>query len=276
MAVKTIEIDNLENNQLYGFRMFPRNLKGQYQTRDDRGTATATPVAFSLPTYTGNHTIFGDINEGRIEMYTSGTLTLSAGTYDMFAVGAGGSNKGINTKGSYGGAGGGYTKTVSRKNLATSTDINVFIGSPTVGDTGGKTIITGLIETNGGTNGNGFNGGNGGSGGGTYSDNKIGGNGGYDGADGIKSQGVAGIGQHTTTRAFGETTGTLYAGGGGGNGDIRNGTVGQGGGGGGGNGAVANNVGQNGTPNTGGGSGGAGMGSNLGGSGIAIIRWKNN
>lgn len=45
MAIKSIEITNLTNNQLYGFRMFPRNLKGQYQTRDDKGTATATPKA---------------------------------------------------------------------------------------------------------------------------------------------------------------------------------------------------------------------------------------
>ena len=45
MAIKSIEITNLTNNQLYGFRMFPRNLKGQYQTRNDRGTATATPKA---------------------------------------------------------------------------------------------------------------------------------------------------------------------------------------------------------------------------------------
>lgn len=45
LAIKSIEITNLTNNQLYGFRMFPRNLKGQYQTRNDRGTATATPKA---------------------------------------------------------------------------------------------------------------------------------------------------------------------------------------------------------------------------------------
>ena len=42
---KSVIIDNLVNDQLYGFRIFPRNLKGQYQTEIDGATATATPKA---------------------------------------------------------------------------------------------------------------------------------------------------------------------------------------------------------------------------------------
>ena len=68
---------------------------------------------------------------------------------------------------------------------------------------------------------------------------------------------AGGKGQHTTTKAFGESNGTLYAGGGGSEGA-------PGGSGGGGGFRV------NGGANTGGG-GGSFTGS--GGSGIAIIRW---
>lgn len=41
--MKSVTISGLTNDQLYGFRMFPANLKGQYQTRNDRGTAEGTP-----------------------------------------------------------------------------------------------------------------------------------------------------------------------------------------------------------------------------------------
>lgn len=42
---KSVIIDNLVNDQLYGFRIFPRNLKGQYQTEADGATAIGTPKA---------------------------------------------------------------------------------------------------------------------------------------------------------------------------------------------------------------------------------------
>lgn len=51
---KSVIIDNLVNDQLYGFRIFPRNLKGQYQTETDGATATATPKAID-PIF-GNNT----------------------------------------------------------------------------------------------------------------------------------------------------------------------------------------------------------------------------
>ena len=37
-------IPNLTNGQLYGFRMFPRNMRDQFQTEIDMGTAEATPT----------------------------------------------------------------------------------------------------------------------------------------------------------------------------------------------------------------------------------------
>ena len=93
-----------------------------------------------------------------------------------------------------------------------------------------------------------------------------------------------GVGQGTTTRAFGESEGTLYAGGGGGG---HNGAGGEftaggvGGSGGGGNGGCRNYLTINafstpGAVNTGGGGGGAaggGVKGSDGGSGVAIIRW---
>ena len=285
MAVKTVEIDNLINGQLYGFRMFPRNLKGQYQTRDDRGTATATPVAFSLPTYTGQHTIFGDINEGRIEMYTSGSLSLSAGTYDMFLVGGGAGGSWIDESRYFlcCGSGSGYTTTDTFRVTNNSKIFSVLVGS------GGDVFTNGSVTSvkdkdnyytksaNGGTCGDitggagSAYGGNGGSGGGAVRQS-----GGFDGSDGGGTTG--GKGQGTTTRC--SFNNTLYAGGsGGGDGD------GLGGAGGGGRGAYARNGIQAvaGTPNTGG-AGGAGDSDGgagnykgaIGGSGIAIARWKRN
>ena len=107
-------------------------------------------------------------------------------------------------------------------------------------------------------------------------------NGGSDGGNGdpqnaanigIDHWGSPGKGQGTTTREFGESTGTLYAGGGGagGNGSAQA----KGGSGGGGNGAWNGNQPSSGAANTGG--GGGGMYSNLtnvgkGGSGIVVIR----
>lgn len=127
--------------------------------------------------------------------------------------------------------------------------------------------------------------------------------GGSDGSDGSTDTTFArgntnhgGAGQGTTTREFGESTGTLYGGGGGGNGRGTNSTSvsnlannagagGAGGGGRGGNHASQSNdycaTPENGEANTGGGGGGAashrsvtfaGSSSGAGGSGIVIVR----
>lgn len=101
--------------------------------------------------------------------------------------------------------------------------------------------------------------------------------GGVDGGNGNGDTRWAGVGQGSTTRAFGESSNTLYAGGGGGGASHSLGGIG--GLGGGGNGGTSTVVATSGTPNTGGGGGG-GRGligntdySGAGGSGIVIVRW---
>jgi hypothetical protein len=164
------------------------------------------------------------------------------------------------------GGGGGYTKTYTAISLSKNQSYPITIGlggvqqgAHTVGSTGGSSTAFGC-SASGGIGGNhGDNtvtyGGAGGSGGGGYT--------GAGGTDGSTGGLYGGIGQRTTTREFGETTGTLYAGGGGG-------YSGAGGAGGGGNG---NQYGApySGTANTGGGAGGDNS-SAVGGSGIVVIR----
>jgi hypothetical protein len=136
--------------------------------------------------------------------------------------------------------------------------------------------------------------GNGGSGGGGagWSSDCLGGNGGANGANGDSAWNyyqwynyppansgydgtrVYGLGQGISTKAFGEADGTLYAGGGGGSG--WSGSVTSVGGNGGGGGWSDLTTGQSGTPNTGGGGAGSVYNFNpcYGGSGIVIVRWK--
>ena len=126
-------------------------------------------------------------------------------------------------------------------------------------------------------------GGDGGSGGGaSASSNQLAGDGGSDGADGgAGHRGNGGEGQGTTTRAFGDPEGQLYAGGGGAG--ISVGTPGVGGDGGGADGGFDEADGFDSVDGTGGGGGGAGgvrivpanasMRGGHGGSGIALIRY---
>lgn len=208
------------------------------------------------------------------------------------------------------GGGGGYTTTCTINTLNLS-ELNVTIGAGAGYSNGGATSV-GSNTANGATDNGpyttigGYNywGGSGGSGGGSLGvcvayGSQWGGDGGSDGGDGKSDWGTnpnprarQGTGQGTTTRAFGESDGTLYSGGGGGAVVGFSSTQypqagGAGGAGGGGNGALraattAANLGvtkyiphTNGGANTGGGGGGIiwGYGSSTGGSGIAIIRW---
>lgn len=204
----------------------------------------------------------------KIRFLTSGTLSISElkgakKGIDVFLVGGGGG-------GFYGnyaaGGGGGYTKTVYGKTISAGSIYPIIIGA---GGAGGRTA-TGTTtpqdgnETSafseiasGGIKGAGSLGGNGGSGGGDYQ--HAGGN---DGGNGEGTKG--GTGQGTTTREFGESTTTEYAGGG--NGNAYSGTHADGGGG----------TGEHpsGYPNTGGGGCGraSAAGDNSGGAGIVIIR----
>lgn len=222
--------------------------------------------SFQLPTFTGSSSIFGDETSGRIELYESGTLTLSPGTYDFFLVGGGGA-------GNIGGGGGGYTQTYKSLQVHSLIRADVIVGS-TSGTTSvnHSSLTPNLLEVNGGKTPNDYDGGSGGSGGGGYGGHS----GGSDGSNGQGGTYAGGAGQGTTTRAFGENGGTLYAGGGGG-GSGGNSSNGYGGAGGGGRGGGTSSSGVSGTTNTGGGGGGDYQASRpgQGGSGIVIIRWNN-
>lgn len=222
--------------------------------------------AFQLPEFTGNNAISGDELSGRIELYESGTLTLYPGTYDFFLVGGGGT-------GNTGGGGGGYTQTYKSLQVSSSIRADVVVGS-TSGTTSvnHSNLTPSSLEVNGSKTPNAFFGGDGGSGGGGYGGYR----GGSDGGNGQGDTYAGGAGQGTTTRAFGEDGGTLYAGGGGG-GSGGNSSNGYGGAGGGGRGGGTSSSGVSGTANTGGGGGGDYQARvpGQGGSGLIIVRWNN-
>lgn len=225
-------------------------------------------------TYTGQY-IFIDDGGGnwRIKFLTSGVFTpLKDMTIDAFLVGGGGGGGQNNStyKLSSGG-GGGYTTTKLNITLTAKTEYPIVIGTggapSTTSNTGNGGNTTAFSQTaTGGKEGKcrkagqgaTVKGGSGGSGGGDCKQlaRIYAYDGQSDGAGGTNS----GAGQGTTTREFGESTGTLYAGGGGAY--AYSGEKGNGGAGGGANG------GESAMNNTGGGGGGNGYG----GSGIAIIR----
>lgn len=241
-------------------------------------------------TYTGSYKIVDDNNNvitstlgnWKIRFLTSGTLTFTnlrgaANGIDVFLVGGGGNggrNSASNSTTGCPGGGGGYTKTQKAISVTTTGTYSI-----TVGGSGGNTSAFGYTA-NAGKNASQWSaGGNGGSGGGggTY-----GGNGGSNGGNGetVNSNQPGGKGQGSTTREFGESTGTLYSGGGGSGTDMACSKIGYGGSGGGGRGAIygGRQKALAGVANTGGGGGGdceGEVGLNAsGGSGIVIIRNK--
>lgn len=239
------------------------------------------------------------------QAFTSSTIfTIPEGirNIDIFCVGGGGGGGAgdkIAPANAGGGGGAGYTTYQKAIPVAPGQQINIVVGAggeggkPSIGNFGkdgglSKVIINGqdYCIANGGSGafGSGGKGGSGGGGAGraTGGASNPGGNGGSDGSNGFVGYFPPGLGQGTTTKAFGEWSNTLYAGGGGGggNGQTDNTWRGFGGAGGGGNGAdVMGNSGSNGTAGTGGGGGGGyqygahpGNGYD-GGSGICLIRW---
>lgn len=290
-TANTAEKTGLTNGTVYYFRAFAYNLSNDvysYNTTTSGAQASGTPF----------------INKGKQVFTASGTFTVPAGVtkIDVFLVGGGGGGGVRLGIGSYprGGGGGGYTKTVKGISVTPGQKIDCIVGAGgqcAPGNRyelirGGSSSCLGNVAE-GGWNAerNAYGGGNGGSGGGTGVHIDYigeGGNGGSDGNDGSTAPGATssiyvGVGQHTTTREFGESNNTIYSGGGGGAGNRQltnqpdySGGLGGSGGGGRGESDDGKN-GSNGTPNTGGGGGGnAGWGSNakyVGGSGIVIIRW---
>lgn len=234
-----------------------------------------TTLSFSaIPdfTYTGSYKITDDsgneisVTQGnwRIRFLTSGTLTFSALNgadkgIDVFCVGGGAGGQ-RNADSGYGairtGGGGGYTTTTKKVSVTENTPYSVVVGaggafaympSGGYGNNGGKTSAFGCTANGGYAPYSGIGvlpGGNGGSGGGTE-----GGAGGSNGGDGSGAKSTdaygnaipsncRGYGQHTTTRAFGESSGELFSSGGAGGSNSASGAAnsGTGGGGGGGNG----------------------------------------
>ena len=233
---------------------------------------------------------------GETVFTTSGVFTVPNGVKELqvFCVGGGGGgNGGDGYVG--GGGGGGYTNTDLLK-VSKGSSIQITIGSGGIFADGGSTSVE-SISSNGGCGAGkyfaGHDGGSGGGGGGTGGSGYFGGAGGSNGGNGNVGYTIAsfsfqitvingGIGQGRTTRAFGESEGTLYSGGGGGG---RASGPNSGGAGGGGNAVWADGSVHQSTPgsvNTGGGGGGGGNNGAFttsynwgahGGSGIAIIRW---
>ena len=199
---------------------------------------------------------------------------------DLFGVGGGGSGAatavGYTHFAVSGGGGGGKTATLLSNNLAgKKLDIVIGAGGKSVsdkypegygeadgvkGNSGGKTSISvdgkAILSADGGTGGSASTsgsststvaGGSGGSGGGSgkpSSSAPTAGNGGSDGSNGFINGSTTGTyggtGQGTTTRAFGESTGELFSGGGGAvaKGQYSYNAKGTGGAGGGGNGNI--------------------------------------
>jgi hypothetical protein len=243
------------------------------------------------------------VKAGQVILTSSQVWTVPSGVkvLDVFCVGGGGGSAAgeysdYNTRYGSGGGGGGYTSTLLNLSVLPGTQISVTIGAGGTpgtrstntspfggsGGRGGTTYFGSYLSAAGGYGSGssqaialyGGAGGSGGGQGGWYNPSEQpnphhdGMPGGYDGSDGQAYTGGAGTGNHTTTRAFGESTNTLYAGGGGGG--VLFDSEGTGGVGGGGNG------GSDGTPNTGGGAGGADYNDTsgrYGGSGVVIVRW---
>lgn len=258
-------------------------------------------------TYTGDYDIVNDAGETisvskdnwNIRLLTSGDLTFqdlknaSSGA-DVFLVGGGGGGSavgaypyntslGLNMRPGSPGGGSGYTKTYSNVSVALNTPYTATIGAGgAVHTDGGQSsfvVSTTTYTADGGKcstyNAHGGPGGSGGGAGGCggTSGSGAGSNGGVDGANG--GDGIyqnltlanGGVGQGTTTRAFGEATGVLYATGGAGGGlyGVYTGAN------------LSQGIGGGDNPNTGdGGKGGgwkeAGGTATAGGSGIIIIR----
>lgn len=234
---------------------------------------------------------------------SSGTFTVPkrVKSVDIFLVGGGGAggsweSVGYNWWGN--GGGGGYTTTAKGVSVTPQASYDVIVGAGDVGRTdvyantiGGTSLALGYSASGGWGGLNGLNddsavAGCGGSGGGDgcYTRPSCGGQGGSDGSNGYgrgetttSTFGTYRRGQGVTTRAFGESSGTLYAGGGGGS-SAPGYTRPAGGAGGGGWGSTGDpGWGSNGTDGTGGG-GGANRDTGInnkhrGGSGCVIIRW---
>jgi hypothetical protein len=278
-----------------GTRYYVRAFAYTYQNATRLYTTTTTGAqANAVPLKT----------QGSQTFTSSGTFTVPTSVYSVqaFVVGGGGGGGGGYVwydgyaGGNYcgGGGGGGYTG-YGTYAVTPGQQIAITVGAGGTagpggnggnGGAGGASSFGSFLSKAGGNGGTtGSSGGSGGSGGGAgyYSTGNPGGqtggqSGTAGGSDGSSGGTGGGNGQGSTTRAFGESSNTLYSGGGGGG--TNNNTRlagGAGGGGNGGCGASGGGTGLAGSANTGSGGGGAydseGLDGGAGGSGIVIVRW---
>lgn len=303
-GTSTQVISSLIPSTTYYFRAFSYVTKNNTEwVSTTTYTATATTAAL----------------KGSQTFTSSGTFTVPnyVTKIDVFCVGGGGggsSPSGGVTAAAPSGGGGGYTATKKGYAVSPGQTFGVTIGAGGVhasqagtGGTGGTTTFGNVLSASGGLGGQygrgvrgpGGAGGSGGGGGNPDDKRKSGAAGGSNGSAGnggtayVEGSSITkpgGSGQGTTTRAYAESSGTLYSGGGGG---TSSGGAGSGGGGKAGifwqNSTASTETlalcyGANGTANTGGGGGGGGChytnsgntnnyhGGN-GGTGICLIRW---
>ena len=291
----------------YGNNTTPGGWSAVIVTMPAMGTTyyfSATAYASGSPSDIWGNTlnaVAATTSRGQKEFTSSGIFTVPAGVrnIDIFVVGGGGTGAQGQSDSSRSGRGGnsGRTATTLRYAVTPGQQFTVTVGSGgprsnSSTSAGGATSFGNVISADGGSRPYGplvDGGGNGGSGGGVSratdhnnpKDDYVSTAGGSDGSDGKiawTGNGTAiygGVGQHYTTRAFGEAWNTLYAGGGGGGGDFA-----AGGAGGGGTGGGYRAMPTDGVANTGGGGGGGGRDTEYstrycgaGGSGICIIRW---
>lgn len=274
-AVSQAFLDMPNLNTTYYFTAIP------YVTTNI-GDLLGTPVNATVRT--------GDTQIVTIQGTQNYTIPGGFSMMDLFGIGGGGSGyQSFYGTGSsvYSGDGGGsgYTQTVKNIPISEGQVLACVVGSGGISSNGGGTSVSRsgvtLLSAVGGEKGLGNVGGSGGSGGGggtkelgseIYPSPGRGGQNGNNGSSGYVAKG--GKGQGTTTRAFGEDSGTLYGDGGGAGGAYGNaGAVG--GSGLGGRGGERANPGMNGTPNTGSGGGGAGThgkSGGAGGSGVILLR----
>ena len=282
-GTSTVTVSGFTQGTTYYFRAYAYAIKDNAEWVGGAINGSATTKAKGTKTFT-----------------SSGTFTVPANvtSIDIFCVGGGaGGYPTEHAMTGQGGGGGGYTATKKAYKVTSGQTFAVTVGAGMSGSSRGGTTSFGSVLSAGGGYAGGYDkdngyeargrGGDGGSGGGT-SPNSYGWAGGSDGSNEVNPDSkVYGQGQGTTTRAFGESSGTLYAGGGGGS--YRHSSNGcfNGAGGAGGGGAGAHYTDKieasAGSANTGGG-GGAGIWAGVysaernypsqsGGSGICIVRW---
>ena len=287
----------------YGSNANPGGISQVIVTMPAVGTTyyfSATPYSSATPSDlwgTSLNAVAATTTRGQQAITESGVFTVPSGvrSIDIFVVGGGSTGAMGQNNSSIGGRGGNSGRTAWVLGYAVNPGQQFVV---TVGAggrrnksspyPGGATNFGGIVNADGGTKPS-ISAGNGGSGGGVnmsfnhskstedYYDTA----GGSDGGDGVTSWTnggspvYGGVGQHYTTRAFGESWNTIYAGGGGGGGNYS-----AGGAGGGGTGGGFRAMPTDGVANTGGGGGGGGRDTEYisrycggGGSGICIVRW---